>query len=83
MTIGWGKTPWLITEQSGKKKARMFIHHLETRAVLGTRQSAGPLSSSLGPFLAAHVRAELEKEEEEGQYQSTHQDVMEELRLGI
>lgn len=53
MTIGWGKTPWLITEQSGKKKARMFIHHLETRAVLGTRQSAGPLSSSLGPFLAA------------------------------
>lgn len=53
MTIGWGKTPWLITEQSGKKKARMFIHHLETRAVLGTWQSAGPLSSSLGPFLAA------------------------------
>lgn len=32
---------------------------------------------------ALHVCAELEKEEEEGHYQSTHQDVMEEHGVGI
>lgn len=31
---------------------------------------------------ALHVCAELEKEEEEGHYQSTHQDVMEEPGVG-